>query len=133
MDITIKGRHTEVSDRFRAHTLEKLSKLDRYDHNGGRLDVEVSEEHNPRQSDMCTRVELTFHAKGPVFRAQAAAQDCYAALDVAITRLQTQLAKSADRRRVHHGGKSPISVAAATAAASSGAVTDPAETAEPAG
>ena len=47
VDITIKGRHTEVADRFREHALEKLAKLERYDHKAGRLDVEVCEERNP--------------------------------------------------------------------------------------
>jgi ribosomal subunit interface protein len=115
VDITIKGRHTEVSDRFREHALDKLAKLERFDHKAGRLDVEVCEERNPRQSGIRTRVELTFHAKGPVIRAEAAAQDSYAALDVACGRLQARLRRSADRRRIHHGSRTPISVAAATA------------------
>jgi ribosomal subunit interface protein len=117
VDITIKGRHTEVGERFRAHALEKLAKLERYDHKSARLDVEVCEEHNPRQADMRTRVELTFHAKGPVIRAEAAAPDAFAALDLASSRLQTRLQRSADRRRIHHGARTPISLAAATAAA----------------
>ena len=69
----------------------------------------------PRQSDIRTRVELTFHAKGPVIRAEAAAQDAYSALDLAVARLETRLRRSADRRRIHHGHRTPMSVAAATA------------------
>jgi ribosomal subunit interface protein len=127
VDITIKGRRTEVTDRFREHALDKLAKLERYDHNGGRLDVEVCEERNPRQSEMRTRIELTFHAKGPVIRAEAAAQDAYGALDVALARLQSRLSKSADRRRIHHGSRTPISVAAATAAANGSPVASSSE------
>ena len=49
-------------------------------------------------------------------RAEAAAQDCYAALDVAVTKLEARLRKAQDRRKVHHGTKTPVSVATATAA-----------------
>jgi ribosomal subunit interface protein len=120
VDITVKGRHTDVSERFRQHLTTKLSKLERFGQRLSRLDVEVSEEHNPRQSDVKERVELTCYANGPVIRAEAAAQDAYAALDVACTRLESRLRRLNDRRRVHHGARTPVSVAAATAAAQNG-------------
>jgi ribosomal subunit interface protein len=110
VDITIKGRHTEVSERFRQHVVGKLTKLERYEHKVTKLDVEVCEEHNPRQADMRERVELTCHAKGPVIRAEAAAPDAYAALDLACSRLEARLRRAADRRRVHHGARTPKSV-----------------------
>lgn len=120
MDITVKGRHTEVSERFRQHLTTKLSKLERFGQTLSWLDVVVSEEHNPRQSDFKERVELTCDAKGPIIRAEAAAQDAYAALDVACTRLESRLRRLSDRRRVHHGARTPVSVATATAAAQNG-------------
>jgi ribosomal subunit interface protein len=116
VDITVKGRHTEVTERLRQHVTEKLTKLERFGHKVTRLDVEICAERNPRQSDHRERVELTCHAKGPVIRAEAAAQDAYAALDVAAARLEARLRKAADRRRVHHGARTPMSVANATAA-----------------
>ncbi|WP_053205514.1 ribosome hibernation-promoting factor, HPF/YfiA family [Jiangella muralis] len=115
MDIVIKGRHTTVPERFRSHVAEKLSKLDKIAHKVIRVDVEVTAEANPRQADQSERVELTLHSKGPVIRAEAAAADRYAALDLATDRLVARLRKAADRRRVHRGSRTPISVAAATA------------------
>jgi hypothetical protein len=53
--------------------------------------------------------------RGPVVRAEACAQDFYAALDCAINKLDGRLRRSADRRRVHRGRHAPVSVAAATA------------------
>jgi hypothetical protein len=53
--------------------------------------------------------------RGPVVRAEACAKDFYAALDSAITKLDGRLRRSADRRRVHRGRHTPVSVAAATA------------------
>ncbi len=116
MDIVVKGRHTEVTERFRAHVAEKLAKLEKLDPKVISIDVECSQERNPRLADQRERIELTILSRGPVMRAEAAAQDCYAALDAAVTKLEARLRKAKDRRRVHHGAKTPVSVATATAA-----------------
>ena len=81
------------------------------------LDVEVSKEHNPRQADRSDRVEITLRTRGPVIRAEAAASDPYAALDMAAAKLEARLRKQHDKRRVHRGRESHAasSVAAATA------------------
>jgi ribosomal subunit interface protein len=115
VDIVVKGRHTEIAERFRGHAEEKLSKLAKLDTKVSRIDVEVCEEHNPRLADQRSRVELTCRTRGPVVRAEAAAGDPYAALDLASARLEGRLRKAADRRRIHHGIRTPVSVAAATA------------------
>ena len=115
MDIIVKGRHTEVPERFRQHVADKLAKIEKLDPKVISVDVECSAERNPRLSDNRERIELTIRSKGPVLRAEAAAQDHYAALDIAVSRLENQLRRAHDRRRVHHGAKTPESVAAATA------------------
>lgn len=103
MDIIVKGRRTDVNDRFRRHVDTKLAKIERLDHKVIRVDVEVSLERNPRQSDRRERVELTIHSRGPVIRAEAAADDRYGALDLAIDKLESRLRRLGDRRKVHHG------------------------------
>ncbi|MBM2618958.1 ribosome-associated translation inhibitor RaiA [Actinoplanes sp. LDG1-06] len=115
MDIVVKGRNVEVPEHYREHVADKLSKVERYDQKLIRADVELFHERNPRQSDKCQRVEITVMTRGPVVRAEACAKDFYAALDCAITKLDGRLRRSADRRRVHRGHKTPRSVAAATA------------------
>ena len=115
MDIVVKARHCEVPERFRKHVAEKLAKVAKLDPKVISIDVEVSREHNPRQSGLSERIEITCRSRGPVIRAEAAADDPYAALDKAYGKLEARLRRDADRRRVHHGGKSPVSVAAATA------------------
>ncbi|MFJ6216362.1 ribosome hibernation-promoting factor, HPF/YfiA family [Streptomyces sp. NPDC092296] len=118
MDIVVKGRKTEVPERFRKHVAEKLEKIQKFDGKVISLDVEVSKERNPRQADRSERVEITVRTRGPVIRAEACAGDAYAALDMASSKLDAQLRKAADRRRVHKGGtgRTPMSVAEATAA-----------------
>ena len=78
------------------------------------IDVELSHEKNPRQSDHCQRVEITCVSRGPIVRAEACAGDFYSALDQAAAKLDARLRRSADRRRVHRGRHAPMSVAEAT-------------------
>ncbi len=114
VDIVVKGRHVEVSDKFRTTASEKLTKLDRFDSHVTRIDVELIEEHNPRLADMKDRVELTCISKGPVIRAEAASSDPIAALDLALERLQARLRRAGDRRHIHHGRRTPASVKTST-------------------
>lgn len=99
MDVTFKGRHTSVPDRFRRHAAAKLSKLEKLDQKAIRIDVEVSKERNPRQSDHSERVELTIRSRGPAIRAEAAADDRYAALDLAFAKLEARLRRVSERRK----------------------------------
>jgi ribosomal subunit interface protein len=131
MEITFKGRRTSVPERFRRHASAKLAKLEKLDHNAIRVDVEVSTERNPRQADRSERVELTVRSRGPAIRAEAAADDRYAALDLAFTKLEGRLRKASERRKVRHGDLSVRSTdaLAAVAAAPAGASAMRADTA----
>ena len=109
MDIVFKGRHTEVLERFRSHARAKLARIVRLDSRVARIDVEVSTERNPRQAGRRERVELTISSRGPVIRAEAAAEDRFTALDMAFAKLESRLRRSGDRRKCRHaagtGGK----------------------------
>ncbi len=115
MDIVVTGRHLTVSDRFRDHIEEKLTKITQLAPRTRRVEVMVSHEPNRRQAKACDRVEVTCYAKGPVVRAEACADDKYAALDVVLDKLLERLRRQSDRRHVHRGRRTPESVAAATA------------------
>ena len=115
MEVVVTGRHCEVSDRFREHVTEKLSRLEKHDHRIMRVQVEVENEKNPRQHDRATRVQLTAISKGPVIRAEAAADDKMGALDLALDKMAAQMRRAADRRRVHRGQHAPESLAQALA------------------
>jgi len=116
VEIVVKGRHIEISDRFRAHVEEKLSRLEKYDHRIIRVEVEVYKEPNPRIAEQSVRVEVTIRSKGPVIRAEAAAEDKMVALDKAVAKLSAQARKASDRRRIHRGARTPVSLAQAMAA-----------------
>ncbi len=114
MEVVVTGRHIELSDRFRTHVSEKLTRLEKHDHRIMRVQVEVESERNPRQHDRAIKVELTAFSKGPVIRAEAAAEDKMSALDLALDKMASQMRKAADRRRVHRG-RPPASVGEALA------------------
>ena len=115
MDIVLNSRHCELTDRFRSHVEEKLARLEKHDHRVIRMEVEVEAERNPRQADRAVRVQLTAFSKGPVIRAEAAADDKMSALDLALDKMAGQMRRAADRKRVHRGRHTPTSVAKALA------------------
>ncbi len=115
MEVVVTGRHCEVTDRFREHVAEKLTKLEKHDHRIIRVHVEVDCEPNPRQHDKAVHIELTAFSKGPVIRAEASADHQMGALDVAMDKMAAQMRRAADRRRVHRGRHAPKSVGQALA------------------
>jgi ribosomal subunit interface protein len=115
VDIVLNSRHVELTERFRSHAEEKLARLEKHDHRVIRVEVEVDKERNPRLQDRAIRVELTAFSKGPVIRAEAAAEDKMAALDLAVDKMAAQMRRAADRRRVHRGRHTPVSVGQALA------------------
>uniref|UniRef100_UPI0035684200 ribosome hibernation-promoting factor, HPF/YfiA family n=1 Tax=Actinotalea sp. TaxID=1872145 RepID=UPI0035684200 len=104
MEIVVVGRHAEVPERFRRHVEDKLSKITQLAPRAQRVDVEITHERNPRQADVSERIELTVRGKGPVVRAEASADDPYAALDVAMGKLTERLRRDRDRRKDHRKG-----------------------------
>ncbi|KQP64425.1 ribosome hibernation-promoting factor, HPF/YfiA family [Nocardioides sp. Leaf285] len=115
MEVVVTGRHCEIKEGFRSHVSEKLARLEKHDHRIMRVHVEVDCEPNPRQHDRAVHVELTAFSKGPVIRAEAAADDKMGALDLALDKMAAQMRRAADRRRVHRGRRTPVSVGQALA------------------
>jgi ribosomal subunit interface protein len=124
MDVVVSSRQCEVSERFREHVADKLARLEKHDHRIIRVEVVLERERNPRQAERQVRVELTAKSKGPVLRAEAAAADKMAALDLAVDKLSSQMRKAADRRRVHRGQHAPESLHQAMTRSASDTATD---------
>jgi ribosomal subunit interface protein len=105
VDVVVSSRNCEVSDRFREHVSDKLTRLEKHDHRIIRVDVLVVVEARTREPDRACRIELTARSKGPIVRAEASAEDKMAA----------QMRRAADRRKVHRGQHTPESVGQAMA------------------
>ncbi|MBK8469060.1 MAG: ribosome-associated translation inhibitor RaiA [Candidatus Phosphoribacter sp.] len=96
MDIVVTGRHIQVSDKFRARLDDKLAKVAQVAPKITRVDVVVTHERTSRNSEF---VELTCRDRGSVVRAEAASDDKYIALDLAIEKLVERLRRANGRRR----------------------------------
>jgi ribosomal subunit interface protein len=108
VDIIFTARHTDMLERFRTYAAGKLAKIEKLDNKTIRIDVEVTAEHNPRQTQSKERVELTVTSRGPAIRAEAAAADRYAAFDLAFGKLESRLRRACDRRKDRHGAHAAI-------------------------
>jgi ribosomal subunit interface protein len=97
MQVTVKGKNTTVPEKVRARAERKLTKLQRFDDRILSMDVEFSEERNPRVADP-HRVEVTLTTRSGLVRAHANATDPAAAVDQVVDRLERQVKKRKDRR-----------------------------------
>jgi ribosomal subunit interface protein len=104
-EVVVKGRNVEIPDHFRIYVAEKLARTERFDRSIYLFDVELDHERNRRQRKNCQHVEITARGRGPVIRGEACADSFYAALE------------SKDRRKIHYGDKTPVSLHEATAIA----------------
>ena len=93
MEITVSARHTDVSPALRAAAEEKIGRLSHLLGGMDRARVHFSEEHNPRiaAKEVC---EVTLEGRGHHLRCKAAAADGFAAVDLAVEKLQHQLHKA---------------------------------------
>lgn len=104
MQVTIKGKNTDVNERLKAHAESKLSKLQRFGDRIVTMDVEFSEERNPRVPDP-HRVEVTCTTTSLPIRAEASGPDAVSAVDAVLNRLERQVKRLKERggRKSHHG------------------------------
>lgn len=114
-EIVVKGRNVEIPDHFRTYVSEKLARLERFDRTIYLFDVELDHERNRRQRKNCQHVEITARGRGPVARGEACADSFYAAMESAVCKLESRLRRAKDRRKIHYGDKTPVSLAEATA------------------
>ena len=93
MDIKMHGRNFHVEDRFRESAESKVARAAKFFDGIGSVDVEVTEERNPRIADERYRVEITTSAAGNVIRVAGAASTADAAVDVTVDRFGQQMKK----------------------------------------
>ena len=113
-EVVVKGRNVEIPDHFRIYVAEKLARLERFDRTIYLFDVELDHEKNRRQRKNCQHVEITARGRGPVVRGEACADSFYGAFESAVGKLERRLRKSKDRRKIHYGEKTPLSLHEAT-------------------
>jgi len=96
LEVTIRGRNMEVTDRLRAATEEKIGRLSRHHDGWEHAEVKFFEERNPRISakEVC---EATLRGHGRIIRAKAASADALGSLDRVVDKLEHQIDKLKSR------------------------------------
>ena len=96
MEVTIRGRNVEVTDRLRTAAEEKVGRLSRHHEGWEHAEVFFIEERNPRISakEVC---EATLRGHGRIIRAKAASADSLTSLDKVVDKLEHQIDKLKSR------------------------------------
>jgi ribosomal subunit interface protein len=92
MDVSIRGRNVELTDALRAAAEEKVSRLSRFLDGMDHVEIQFSEERNPRiaQRDVC---EVTFKAHGHLSGRRRRPPIPFAAIDRVVDKLEHQIEK----------------------------------------
>lgn len=115
--VQVTGRNVEIPDHYRVYVGQKLARVERIDSSITRFDVELEHEKNRRQRKNCQHVEITAHGRGPVVRGEGCADSFYGAFEAAVHKLESRVRRGKDRRKVHYGDKTPVSLHQAAAVA----------------
>ena len=104
MDTVVTGRHIKITQRFKDLVDQKSDRISNIAPDTSRVQIVVSAEGNPSQSDTARKVEITIYAGRDVVRAEASSTDEYSALDLALDKLTLRLRRTRDRRKNHRRG-----------------------------
>jgi ribosome hibernation promoting factor len=97
MDIVVRGKNRPVSSRLDAVAREKVSRIAKFTHDAGRVEVDFAEQQHRRasESQLC---EITVHLKKHFVKAHASAPEAEAALDLAVDKIGHQVARIKEKR-----------------------------------
>jgi ribosomal subunit interface protein len=104
MELRISAKNLTVSERFKDYVAEKSGKVEQLAHRPQELNIKVTRHDRNRSAGPEDQVELTVYEPGHVVRAEAKAEDKFAAFDIAFGKLVERLRRYADKQKVHRGG-----------------------------
>ena len=110
MDIRVHARGTDLDPGFRSAVEDKLQKAAKVFDHAGDVDVELTEEHNPRRTEDKFRLELTSLTGGRLLRIEASAPTPDAALDDAVDRFTRTMRRHKERVIDSHRRKEAASI-----------------------
>ncbi|HSK46989.1 MAG TPA: ribosome-associated translation inhibitor RaiA [Coriobacteriia bacterium] len=111
MQIKVAGRHMGVSDPVRAYAEEKVGKVAKiHDRDDMQIDVVLHVEKNPSNKNRDV-AEVTARMKGITVRAEEAAPDMYAAIDLVSEKLERQMRKYKTKLVDRRNGKTVVRTA----------------------
>ncbi|MBJ7347652.1 MAG: ribosome-associated translation inhibitor RaiA [Thermoleophilaceae bacterium] len=105
MQIEIKGRNgVAVTSEMRAYAMRRFAKVERQSSESARLELELSDEHNPSIAEHCV-VDAVFYDKGVKLRASDHAYEMMHAIHEVSDELARQLEKRREKHRHRRDGR----------------------------
>jgi putative sigma-54 modulation protein len=98
MRIDVKGRNLAISPELREHVTKRFRKIERQVSDLAFLEVELSEERNPRVADRQV-AEATLQLKGVTLRARSGSPDIVRSINLVSEELARQVKRHRDKRR----------------------------------
>ena len=99
MQLSISGRHIDVTDALKDYVTGKLTKLERHYGHITNIHVVLSVD------KVDQRAEATAHVSGAELFADAVSEDLYAAVDMLADKLDRQVIKHKERLIERHHGR----------------------------
>ena len=98
MELTVKGKNVEITDRLQTYVERKIGKLDRYLPTITEAWVELSTEDAKAAQDrqVC---QITVRSNGTILRAEERSDDMFTAIDTVLDKMYRQIARYKGKRK----------------------------------
>jgi ribosome hibernation promoting factor len=98
MELSIKGKNVEVTDRLQEYVEKKMGKLDRYLPSISEVWVELSVEETKAAQDrqVC---QVTVRSNGTILRAEERSDDIFSSIDTVLDKMYRQIARYKGKRK----------------------------------
>jgi len=107
MELVIKGKNTEISERVKQYIERKLGRLDRHLNTVSEAEVAIAKEMTKLREDRYV-VQVTLNAKGTLIRGEERGGDLFAAVDSVADALNRQIERYKGRLYNKGRGTSPL-------------------------
>lgn len=101
MSLRISGHHLEVTPAIQTYANDKFTRVGRHFDQLGDIKLILSI-NNEKEKDRRQKAECTIHTKGHDFFAESAHADLYAAIDLLVDKIDTQIARHKTKVKNHH-------------------------------
>jgi len=107
MQLTIKGKNVEITDRLEQYVEQKIGKLDRYLPTITKAWVELSTE-GARAAQDRQVCQVTVRSNGTILRAEERSDDMFTSIDTVLDKMYRQIARYKGKRKSRLRGSAPV-------------------------
>jgi putative sigma-54 modulation protein len=107
LEVVVYGRNMELTERIQDYVEKKVSKLDRYLPSIEEARVDLAYVKSARSAADRQVAQITVRGKGFILRAEERADDIFAAVDIALEKLQRQMERFKGKRSRTRGDGRP--------------------------